>query len=362
MQEPRTLGLRTKGPTRSPAEVRGTPLPYPRPAPHPFPPPPLLPPGRGRRVQARTRGPRRYDKTPALRGGWEGGREGRGGSASLTLSWSHRTLLRFSSGARFLSRPISSSRSWAADIIVSSWPNPPSPNTGCSAAAAASPPRPTAPPPPRVTETKWRHDSSPCPQCSARVLTASGAWRSAGRARRRPGVGGACRSSRPAEAATAPGSTWRRGKNRDGAGLLPAARPGGAVACAAAEGPRRASTGEEAPAPGDNASEKYRAGARLGVRDARCPARPASCPVGRHGAGTRPGRASAGAFAMLRLAGGRGLGPGRQLEGYGGPLRSLAGSRAPKPSLVRSHRPPDRLQQRNSTGTLGGKSSPSDLT
>lgn len=224
-----------EGPDPHPRRSPGNPLPYPRPAPHPFPPPPLLPPGLGKRVQARTRGPCRYDKTPALRGGWEGGREGRGGSASLTLSWSHRTLLRFSSGARFLSRPISSSRSWAADIIVSSWPNPLSPNAGCSsaAAAAASPPRPTAPPPPRVTETKWRHDSSPCPQCSARLLTASGAWRSAGRARRRPGVGGgrraprppgACRSRVPAEAATAPGSTWRRGKT--GTGLVPFPRPG----------------------------------------------------------------------------------------------------------------------------------------
>lgn len=36
----------------------------------------------------------------------------------LTLSWSHRTLLRFSSGARFRSRPINSSNNCAAEIMV----------------------------------------------------------------------------------------------------------------------------------------------------------------------------------------------------------------------------------------------------
>lgn len=58
-------------------------------------------------------------------------------SARLTLSWSHRTLLRFSSGARFLSRPISSSKSWAAEIMVSAarsvgqsaWPPLPPPRS-----------------------------------------------------------------------------------------------------------------------------------------------------------------------------------------------------------------------------------------
>ena len=38
--------------------------------------------------------------------------------AGLTLSWSHRTLLRFSSGARFRSRPINSSNNCAAEIMV----------------------------------------------------------------------------------------------------------------------------------------------------------------------------------------------------------------------------------------------------
>lgn len=45
--------------------------------------------------------------------------------AGLTLSWSHRTLLRFSSGARFRSRPINSSNNCAAEIMVL-------PSGGCS--------------------------------------------------------------------------------------------------------------------------------------------------------------------------------------------------------------------------------------
>lgn len=69
----------------------------------------------------------------------------------LTLSWSHRTLLRFSSGARFRSRPINSSNNCAAEIMVlppggcshQPW-HPPTKNTSHSASEPT--PRPTLKP------------------------------------------------------------------------------------------------------------------------------------------------------------------------------------------------------------------------